>query len=249
MGEPDSDSQNNFTADAMLGGKIKVEQEKDGYRFSIDAVLLSCFADTYKKSTILDLGAGCGIMPLILATLNSHAKIFGVEIQESLARLAQKNIEINNFGSRITIFHQDLKNLPIPEIPAKVDMVVSNPPYRKMGSGRVNPDSQKAVARHEIKANISDVASCAAKMLDKGGCFALIYPATRLAGLICELQKNNLEPKRLRMVHSNRNSPAMLALVEAVKGAGSQLIVEPVLYIYDRNGEYTSTVKKMLYPD
>ncbi|MBI9074379.1 MAG: tRNA1(Val) (adenine(37)-N6)-methyltransferase [Desulfatibacillum sp.] len=237
-----------LTKDAILGGKIHILQEKSGYRFSLDAVLLPNFTDCSPNSMVADLGTGAGVIPLILASLHPTARIFGVEIQESLAALALRNVQENNLEKQITIIQHDFKTLPIPGLPSKVDRVLSNPPYRRLGSGKVNPQSQKAVARHEIMANLQDVAQTAARLLGKGGHFAAVYPATRLADLIYALKENYLEPKRLRMVHSDTASPARLVLVEAIKDAGPQITVERPLYIYEDGETYTEEVRAMLYP-
>ncbi len=249
MGDLNSMVLDTLTHDSILGGKIQVFQEKDGYRFSLDAVLLPHFVECAPESVIVDLGSGAGVIPLILATLNPTSTIYGLEVQDSLARLAKHNVEENKMGDRVTIVQHDLRNLPVPGCPKKVDWVVSNPPYRRLGSGRVNPQSQKAVARHEIMANLNDVIQAASRLLDRGGRFAVVYPSTRLADLIHGLKEHGLEPKRMRLVHSNTSSPARLVLVEAIKGGGAQLTVEKPLYIYKDNNAYTREVQDMLYPD
>ena len=240
---------NELTTDSILGGKIKIVQEKNGYRFSIDAVLLAYFAGASKAQRILELGAGCGVISLIMAVLNERATIFGVEVQESLVNLAWQNISINKLDSRIRIMHHDMREIPKKMSPRETDLVVSNPPYRELGSGRINPESQKAAARHEISGSLADAARAAAHVLKPGGRFAVIYPAVRLVHLIQELKKYDLEPKRLQMIHSNIDSNARLVMAEAVKNGGAQLDVQPPLFIYDMDGEYSSQVKDMLYPD
>ena len=239
-----------LTRDSILGGKIRVFQEKNGYRFSLDAVLLPHFVPCAKDSVIVDLGTGAGVIPMILAGLNPGVTIFGVEIQDSLADLAELNIRENGLEERISVIRHDLKKSPIPGLPKKIDWVVSNPPYRRLGSGRINPESQKAAARHEILANLQDTVGAAARILGKGGRLSVIYPATRTAELIHCLKENSLEPKRLQAVHSNTRSPARLVMVEAVKGAGPQITVEKPLFIYrDEDGDaYTDEVQAMLYP-
>lgn len=250
MVDANSPGQDNLTSDSILGGKIRIFQEKSGYRFSLDAVLLPHFVQSGKDSVIVDLGTGAGVIPLILASLYSEIKVYGVEIQDSLAGLAERNIRENGLQERISVIRHDLKKTPIPGLPKNIDYVVSNPPYRRLGSGRINPDSQKAAARHEILANLEDTAGAAARLLGKGGRFAVVYPASRTAELIHCLTKNNLEPKRMRAVHSNTISPARLVLVEAVKGAGPQITVERPLFIYrdDDAHAYTDEVQAMLYP-
>ena len=237
-----------LTQDTILGGKIRVFQEKQGYRFSLDAVLLSHFVQCSPNAVIVDLGAGSGIIPLILASIHPSLQVYGVEMQDSLVTLAQRNVQENSLDHQVTIIHHDFKLLQVPDIPSRVDWVVSNPPYRRLGSGRVNPQSQKAMARHEILANLQDVVRAGARLLDKGGRFAVIYPASRLADLIHCMKENGLEPKRLRVVHSNMESPARLVLLEAIKGAGPQIAVEKPLFIYRDEDTYSDEVISMLYP-
>ncbi|WP_051327123.1 tRNA1(Val) (adenine(37)-N6)-methyltransferase [Desulfatibacillum aliphaticivorans] len=250
MVDENAPGRDNLTNDSILGGKIRIFQEKNGYRFSLDAVLLPHFVQCGKDSLIVDLGTGAGVIPLILTSLYPDIKVYGVEIQDSLAGLAERNVRENGLQDRISVIRHDLKKSPIQGLSKNIDYVVSNPPYRRLGSGRINPDSQKAAARHEILANLEDTAGAAARLLGKGGRFAVVYPATRTAELIHCLTKNSLEPKRMRAVHSNTLSPARLVLVEAVKGAGPQITVERPLFIYrdDDADAYTDEVQAMLYP-
>lgn len=235
-----------ITRDAALGGRLRVLQEKNGYRFSLDAVLLAFFIRIKPGSSLCDLGTGCGIIPLILAHQTDDIRLFGVEIQENLARLARENVRINGFESRISILNQDLKNLPGPSLPSKMDLVCSNPPYRSLGSGRVNPDSSKALARHEILAGLKDAAAAASRLLDPSGLFFTVYPATRIADLFSYLRASRLEPKRMRLVHSTEDGPARLILVESVKEGGRECQVEPPLILYDSAGKYTAEAGAML---
>ncbi len=151
-------------------------------------------------------------------------------------------------SDRIVILHQDLKDLRPARLAAPVDLVVSNPPYRKAGSGRMNIDRQQAVARHEIQAAMADVVAAAARMIEISGRFAVIFPAERLAALFFEMQKAGIEPKFLRMIHARSGSAAKLALVEGMKGGRPGLAVAPALIIYHDDGTYTDTAAAMFRP-
>jgi tRNA1Val (adenine37-N6)-methyltransferase len=235
-----------LTRDTFFDGRIRVNQGRTGYRFSIDAVLLADYAAASPASTILDLGTGCGIIPLILGYRRPEVRIWGVEIQEDLAAIARFNVEENSMKGRIIIRCQDMKTLNHADTAGPVELVVSNPPYRKIHSGRMNPSPQKAIARHEIKAGLKDVVEAARRMLEKSGRLAVIYPVERLVELmICE-QSLGIEPKFLRMIHSTSDSQARLVLLEGIKGGRPGLKAGPPLVIYTKDGSYTGEVEGML---
>jgi len=233
------------TDDTFFDGRLTVRQPKDGYRYSIDAVLLADFMRFKDGQTILELGTGCGIIPLILAFRYPALKIFGVEIQDQLARIAAENVRENHLEERVSILHQDLKNLKLQQVPDQVQHVVCNPPYRRINSGRINPHTEKAGARHEIFAGLADFVDAAARMLQLSGSLTTVYPAPRLVDMVAHMRRANLEPKRLRMVHSKTGDPARLVLVTGVKGGRPGLEVEPPLVIYGDHGDYTEEVAGM----
>ena len=146
-----------YTFDTFLDEHLSVAQNKTGYRFSIDAVILAAYARKYPADLIVDLGTGCGIIPLILAYREPNLKIFGIELQKELADIASSNVKENHMGSTITILRKDLKELKNDMISGPVDLILSNPPYRKAESGRINPDIQRALARHEITVCLEDI--------------------------------------------------------------------------------------------
>lgn len=238
-----------LTADAFFDGRIRVRQYRDGYRFSVDSVILAHHVAAAPAERFLDLGTGCGIMPLIIAVRNPNASVTGIEIQEDLADLAAANVLENRLTERIGIRHLDMTRLARRDVVGPVDMVFSNPPYRRMRSGRMNPNRQKAAARHEIHATLTQVVATAARMLDLGGRFALVYSAERLAELLSELRGRDLEPKWLRAVHSRAAAPAKLVLVEALKGGRSGMTVGPPLVVYKADGDYTAEVSAMFTLD
>ncbi|MDM8535806.1 tRNA1(Val) (adenine(37)-N6)-methyltransferase [Desulfobacterales bacterium HSG17] len=236
---------NDLTYDSFFNGRLQVMQQHKGYRFSIDAVLLAHHAGLYQGRTVLDLGAGCGIIPLILAFENPDKHISGVEIQKELADIAISNVIANNMKERIRILCRDMKSLSHKDVPGPFDLVVSNPPYRKLNSGRMNPDSQKAIARHEIKVSMPDVLQTARKMLNISGSFLTIYPVERLAELLSMMHNLKLEPKYLRMIYSKWNSEAKLVIAEGVKGGRPGIKIGPPLIIYESDGRYTEEVNRI----
>jgi tRNA1Val (adenine37-N6)-methyltransferase len=234
------------TLDSMFGGRIKVVQDAAGYRFSIDAVVLAHHIRPKATDTVIDLGTGCGIIPLILAYRESSANIIGVEIQKELAEMADKNVRLNNMEDLITIYHKDLKELKGALPAGSIDLVCSNPPYRKTGSGRVNPNSQRAIARHEIKTRLHDILETSAFFLKKAGRIIIIYPAERLTDLLYGMREFSLEPKLLRVVYSYVDSEAKLVILEGRKGGRPGMKIQHPLIIYNRDGSYTREVGVML---
>jgi tRNA1Val (adenine37-N6)-methyltransferase len=236
------------TQDMFFNGRITVLQHREGYRFSIDAVLLAAFSSPEAGDRIVDLGTGCGIIPLILGFRHPEVSITGIEVQPELAALAAQNIEVNGLKERISIICGDLKQITIQAVSGPVDLVVSNPPYRKDRSGRVNPNLQRAVARHEILATLNDVVGSASKLLGIGGRFAAIYPAERITDLLSTLRTAGIEPKHIQTVHAKRHDPARLILVSGIKSGRPGAAVHEPLVIYRSNGKYTDRVQAMFDP-
>jgi len=237
-----------LTIDNFFGGRIRVRQNRKGYRFSIDAVLLADCAGPRVRDKILDLGTGCGIIALILAYRHPQITVNAVELQPELADLAAANVRDNRLEDRISVLNTDFKLLTPTLTAGPVDLVVCNPPYRKPGSGRVNPDDQRAVARHELKAGVVDVVQTARRMLRTAGRFVTVYPAERVTDMLCQMRANNVEPKWMRTIQSSLPSAAKLVLIEGVKGAGPGLVIAPALILYNDRGEYTAEVNRMFEP-
>ncbi|MBW2184480.1 MAG: methyltransferase, partial [Deltaproteobacteria bacterium] len=142
--------------DELFDGRLRIIQKKEGYRFSVDAILLAHFSSQLSANSIIDLGTGSGVIPLILARKGTVPTIVGVEVQKEMADMAKRTIALNGFTERVSILHEDLKELRNRFNASSFDLVVSNPPYYPVGDGRINPDEQKAIARHEILAKMED---------------------------------------------------------------------------------------------
>ncbi|MGC9196916.1 MAG: tRNA1(Val) (adenine(37)-N6)-methyltransferase [Syntrophobacteraceae bacterium] len=233
-----------LTSDALFDGRLTVCQEQKGYRFSLDAVLLAGLTHIRRDDRVIELGTGCGIISLILAYKDkTEHKITAVEIQPELAELAQKNVCDNHFDHRIEVHRRDFRQAaPAGE---NFDLVLSNPPYRKPGTGRINPDKQKAIARHELTATAADVFKAAQRLVPTGGRVALVYPATRLATLLGAAQGHGFSPKRLTVIHSRAHGPGRLVHLECRKGSGEGLTVEPPFFVYDEQGRYSPAMREL----
>ncbi len=219
------------TLDTFFDGKLQVIQKKKGYRFSMDAVLLSQFVKIRKDERVIDLGTGCGILPLLLSQTTKARSLVGVEIQAGLAECAKKNVLLNHLEDRMSILQQDLRELGKTFPPGSFDVVLSNPPYRKYRSGRINPSMEKAIARHEMRGTLEDLISVASYLLPaKGRCY-VIFPATRTVDLLVALRSRKLEPKRLQFVHPHIGEDAKFILVESIKTSGVELKVTAPLIL------------------
>lgn len=233
------------TCDSFFNGNIKILQPANGYRFSIDSVILASLATPPAGTTVLDLGTGCGIIPLILAYREPTLRFIGIELQSRLAALATENIELNGMQDRISILCQDICTLSVGALDGIVDYAISNPPYRPVNSGRINPDPQKALARHELAIDLSQLLKTARNMLRSGGRFILIYPAERLTDLICQMRKMDIEPKKLCIIFSIKNGPAKLVVLEGVRAGRPGIQDISSLVIYRSDGRYTPQMAQM----
>lgn len=211
--------------DCFMDGRLKLIQSKDGYRFSIDAILLAQFVTIRQGDVVVDLGTGCGVIPLILLLTKLVGYACGLEIQEELAGQAARNVLLNGFDDKMRVVLGDIKNPPIAEESA--DVVICNPPYRQVKSGRINPDPRRAIARHEIMASIDDILRAARSVLRKKGRLALIYSSVRLADILARMRRFNLEPKKIQIIYPDLNSGAKLVLVEAILGGRPGLKISP----------------------
>ncbi len=234
-----------LTRDTLFNGDLLLYQYQDGYRFSIDAVLLSGLTTVANRDRIIDLGTGCGVVPLILAHRRKGREWVGVEIQPELVELARRNVAANGWESHIRIVALDYREVANHLPAGTFDLVVSNPPFRRLSSGRVNPNRQRALARHEFMASVEDVCAAAKFLLAEGGRLAVIYPASRLAHLLVVVGNHGLAAKRLTVIHSREHSPASLIHLECRKAGGEELRIEPPLHIYAEDGRFSETVQNM----
>lgn len=235
----------NCSVDSLFNDQIVIKQSKTGYRYSVDPILVSHFAKPLPGSSIIDIGTGCGIIPIILAHRTANLQITGIEIQPNLAELAKGNIEKNNLQKNVTIILSDVKQCLDHLGPDAVDMVITNPPYTKKNSGRINPDSERAIARHEVKITLEEIIEVASTLLKDNGAFVIVYPEKRLPELLSVMNYNRINPERLRFVYPKNNDIAKLVLVRGIKKGLKGLITEEPLYIYDDSESYTEEMKRM----
>ena len=236
----------NETRDSILDGSITLIQPKHGYRFSIEAILLARCARANPRDRVLELGAGCGVVSIMIATLYRPREVIAIEIQRPLADMIARNAAINGLKS-VSAINADLRQKKIAGVdPASFDLVVANPPYRAAASGRESPDRGRRVARAEGSTALTDFIAAARRYARTRGRVAFIFTASRSAELISVMRSKQLEPKRIRFVHPQLAMPASVMLVEASVGGGIEVAIEPPLILYDRPGIYTSEAKALL---
>ncbi|MDY4743232.1 MAG: tRNA1(Val) (adenine(37)-N6)-methyltransferase [Lachnospira sp.] len=235
----------NERIDDLMRDGLKLIQNTDIFCFGMDAVLLSTYAKAGKNDRVLDLGTGNGIIPVLMQSKNPGSTYTALEIQENSADLAIRNVELNNLSDRISVVKGDIKEASRLFGEASFNVVTSNPPYMNENHGIVNPDSAKAIARHEILCSLEDVVREAGRCLKSKGKMYMVHRPNRLVDIFDTMRRHHLEPKRMRLVYPYVNKAANMVLIEAVKGGNSQLIVEEPLIVYKEDGNYTDALLKM----
>ncbi len=210
---------------------LTISQPENGYRFSVDSLLLADFCRLRKQDRVLDLGTGSGVIALVLARKYPGITVTALEIQERLVEFALLNARQNGLERQIKVIHGDLNNINRVLMAQSMDHVVANPPYRPPVSGRICTNSMEALARHEILTDIERVTQAARYVLRPMGRFSVIFPAERVAGLMAALTANRMEPKRMQMVHPDEGSKARMCMIEAYRDAGRELHVLPPVFL------------------
>lgn len=228
--------------DELQRNGYKIIQNTRKFCFGMDAVLLSGFADVKEGETVLDMGTGTGIIPILLAGKTKGRHFTGLEIQCESADMAMRSVQYNGLETRISIVQGDIREADKLFRAGSFDVVTSNPPYMTGAHGLVNPDQAKAIARHEICCTLEDVVSQAARVLRPGGRFYLVHRPFRLAEIFCMLVNYKLEPKRMRLVYPYADREPNMVLIQALKGGNSRLTCEPPLIVYEKPGVYTPEI-------
>ena len=235
--------------DLNLNGK-KIVQDTDLFLFGMDSVILAnMIKNTSDKTVIVDLGTGSAVMPVIISQKAKVSKIIGVELQEKMYNLAVKNVKLNNLEDKICVLKEDLKNIKnitnciSKEIgKEKVDIVISNPPYKTKGTGSINETSEKYIARHEVKCTLEDIFKTSSKLLKFKGKLYLVHKPERIVDLLSLARKYNLEAKHITFLQPNVNLKPSIVLIEYVLGGKNECIVEKSIIEYDEEGNYTKEI-------
>lgn len=238
------------TLDAICGGAVRVLQRRLGYRFTLDPLLLAHFAveeGGAARGRLMDLGTGCGIIPLVLARRLGRTDITALELQPGLFSLARRNVFLNRCEREVTLVQGDLRRAHEQFPAGSYAQVLCNPPYRARATGRSSLSMEKALARHELTCELTDVSRAAAHLLEPGGRLCLVYPASRFSELVLALKARGLEPRTVRWIHPRADRPAKLVLLHAVKGGRADLMVLPPLVVHaDDAHAFTPEVRSMV---
>ena len=219
-------------------------QKTGGFCFGMDAVLLSGFAGARKGDLVVDLGTGTGIIPILMRAKTEAGMLYGLELQHEVADMAERSTRLNGISDTVKIVEGDIKEYRkvLSELCGRADVVTSNPPYMKRGSGLVNPEDMKMVSRHEICCSLSDVCGAASGLLRSGGHFYMVHRPLRLPEIVTALKGSGLEPKRLKFVHPYRDREANMVLIDSVKDGKPECRVEPPVIVYEAPGKYTREI-------
>lgn len=225
---------------------LKIIQNPKGFCFGTDAILLSSFIEVRKNEKVVDFCTGSGIIPILLTARDTAKHFWGIEIQEYMADMAKRSVEINGLQSKISIVQGDIRSA-FSLIGGVYDVVTVNPPYEKKGSGETSVNESERIARHEILCSLEEIVMSASKILKTGGRFYIIHRIHRLVELIETMLSYRLEPKRLRLIHPAYEKAPNYILMEGRKNSGKGLVVEKPLFVYDKNKEYTQELKEIYH--
>ncbi len=227
---------------------LKVIQNNKGFCFGIDSVILSDFAKNIKdNSRVVDLGTGSGVIGLLLCKKTKLKEIIGIEIQKDVANMAKRSIRLNNLENMFQIVNENINDIFVQGILNKnqYDVVVMNPPYKEVGTGKQNEDEVKLISRHEIKAKLSDFIATASNLLKDKGEVYIVHKPERTIDIMQKMRENKIEPKEMKIVYPYKNIEASLILIKGVKGGKKFFKIMEPLYIYENNGEYTEQIKQI----
>lgn len=230
--------------DLQLDG-LHIIQKKDGFKFGVDAVLLSDFAKVSKKHTVIDLCSGTGIVPLLLKGKYNPKSVIGLEIQEDMAEMSNRSFKLNKIDQEYKMLNIDLKDMKKIKELQRADVITVNPPYKIVNGGILNPLDKLAIARHEVACTLEDVIVASRNLLKDNGRIFMVHRPERLADIITLMRKYKIEPKRIRMVHPNTKKAANIVLVEGQRDGGAFLKWEPPLYVYNDNGEFSEEIDRI----
>ena len=237
-----TDLMENERLDDLQRNGLKIIQKTDGFCFGMDAVLLSGFASVKPGERALDLGTGTGIIPLLLSAKTKGDHFTGLEIQTEIMKMAQRSVALTGLEKKIDIIQGDIKEASRIFGAASFDVVTSNPPYMNDAHGLKNPGDVKAISRHEVLCTLEDVVREGTKALKPGGRFYMVHRPHRLAEIITVMRQYKLEPKRMKFVHPFADKDANMVLIEAVRGGGAWLKLEPPVIVYKEPGVYTDEI-------
>lgn len=225
---------------------LQIIQNKDGFCFGIDSVLLSDYAKNIRKnSKVIDLGTGTGIIPILLSAKTNTCNFCGVEVQEEVAEMARRSVMMNGLEDDINILNLNIKELYLKFEHSSFDVVTTNPPYKKLNTGIKNINDKKLISRHEVTANLEDFIDISSYLLKDFGEFYMVHRPERLVDIFSIMRSKKIEPKQIKFIYPNRNKCANLVLIKGVKCGKPFLKFDDNLYVYNENQTYTNEILKI----
>lgn len=235
-------------------GSLKLIQNPEEFCYGVDAVILADFVaksvgkNRGRFTRAIDLGTGTGIIPLILSHKTSIEEIYAVEIQKDSFDRACRNMELNKIMERVTIINGDVSDVEkdFAHLKDSFDLVTSNPPYMIGGSGIINANDAKRIARHETTADLETFIKTSAALLREKGELFMVHRPSRIVDICETCRKYKVEPKELRFVAPNKNTKPNILLIRCVKFARPELKMLDPLYVYNETGNsYTDEIIKI----
>jgi tRNA1Val (adenine37-N6)-methyltransferase len=225
---------------------LKIIQSIDGFKFGIDSILLSDFAKYIKNGAkVLDIGAGTGIISILLSGKTMAKEIVGIEVQEEVAEMAIRSIRLNDLASKISIINDNINNIEKYFEHNYFDAIVTNPPYQKNNTGLKSENKKHLISRHEVECTLENIIEESFKVLKDKGEFYMVHRPERLVDIMYFMRKYKIEPKEIRYVYPKFGEKSNLVLIKGVKNANEFLKMDKPLIIYDTNGNYTNEILKI----
>ena len=222
---------------------LKIIQNVNGFCFGIDSILLADFAKEIKENAIVvDLGTGTGIISILLSKKTKLKKIIGIEVQKEVYDMAKRSVVLNNLQDKIELINENVKTIDKILQNGIYDVIVTNPPYKKVNTGLTNENEMKLISRHEIEATLEDFIKASSKLLKDNGNMYMVHRPERLVDIIDLMRKYKLEPKRLRMIIPKINKKPNMILIKATKNANPFFTIENDLCVYNEDGSYTKEI-------
>ena len=237
----------NERVDELGRNGYRIIQNPDRFCFGMDAVLLSDFAKVKEGDQVLDFCTGTGIIPILMEAKTKAASFKALEIQEDSAEMARRSVALNHLEEKIEIITGDIKDADKYFEAASFQVVTCNPPYMIGQHGLANPDSAKAIARHEVLCTLEDVISQSARVLKMSGSLYMVHRPFRLAEIMTTLAKYKLEPKRMQLVYPYVDKEPNMVLIQATKGGKPRITIEKPLIVYEKPGVYTQDILDIYY--
>lgn len=235
----------NEEIDDLQLDNLHIIQKKSGFRFGVDAVLLSNFANVKRKHRVIDLCTGTGIIPFLIYGKYKPKEVIGIEIQEDMAEMATRSSQYNGLEDVVKFENRDLKDLEFLDSLGKFDVLTVNPPYKLHNTGIVNLDDKLAIARHEVLCKLEDVIVASRKLLKDNGRMFIVHRPERLIDIFELMRKYKIEPKRVQMIHPSVNKAPNIVLVEGQRDGGAYLKWDTPIYVHNEDGSYTKEINRI----